>query len=139
MPFSKLRIVRPTHDLSALLPFYRDGLGMQILGVFDDHGGFDGMVLGRKDAPYHLEFVRPRRRGTALSRSQEHLLVFYLPEHADWRAAVDSMRAAGAPVVKSSLPFWDAHGLTFEDPDGYRVVLQQGAWRISSDENPIQG
>mgnify|MGYP001580482196 CR=1 FL=1 len=138
MPFSKLRIVRPTHDLSALLPFYRDGLGMQILGVFDDHGGFDGVVLGRRDAPYHLEFVRQRRSGRVRAPSQEHLLVFYLPERVDWQAAVDSMRAAGATPVKSSLPFWDAQGLTFEDPDGYRVVLQQGAWRVASDEGSAQ-
>ncbi|MDQ7957026.1 MAG: VOC family protein [Rhodocyclaceae bacterium] len=139
MPFSKLRIVRPTHDLGALLPFYRDGLGMQILGVFDDLAGFDGMVLGRKDTPYHLEFVRRRRHRPALAALQEQLLVFYLAERADWQAAVDGMRAAGAPAVKSALPFWDARGLTFEDPDGYRVVLQQGAWRISSDEGPPQG
>lgn len=139
MPFSKLRIVRPTNDLRALLPFYRDGLGMQILGVFDDHGGFDGMVLGRKDTPYHLEFVRQRHRRLAISAQQEHLLVFYLPEREDWQAAVDSMRASGAAAVKSALPFWDAHGQTFEDPDGYRVVLQQSAWRIASDERPHPG
>lgn len=65
--------------------------------------------------------------------------MFYLPERTDWQATVDSMRAVGARQVNATLPFWDAQGLTFEDPDGYRVVLQQGAWRIASDELPPQG
>lgn len=26
------------------------------------------------------------------------------------------------------LPYWDRKGKTFEDPDGYRVVLQQSSW-----------
>jgi hypothetical protein len=38
------------------------------------------------------------------------------------------MRAAGFPPVPSFNPYWDRDGLTFEDPDGYRVVLQHGAW-----------
>jgi YycE-like protein len=30
--------------------------------------------------------------------------------------------------VKSFNPYWDGNGCTFEDPDGYRVVLQNAAW-----------
>jgi hypothetical protein len=25
-------------------------------------------------------------------------------------------------------PYWDRDGVTFEDPDGYRIVLQNAAW-----------
>ena len=24
--------------------------------------------------------------------------------------------------------YWERHGLTYEDPDGYRVVLQNASW-----------
>jgi len=30
--------------------------------------------------------------------------------------------------VKPFNPYWDKKGRTFEDPDGYRVVLQNAEW-----------
>ena len=38
------------------------------------------------------------------------------------------MLAAGFRPVSSYDPYWDVHGRTFEDVDGYRVVLQNAAW-----------
>ena len=35
----KLRVARPTNDLDALVRFYRDGLGFEVLGGFEDHAG----------------------------------------------------------------------------------------------------
>src|SRR5262245_1472198 len=43
-----LRIARPSDDLTALVKFYRDGLGFDALFEFKDHDGFDGVMLGRK-------------------------------------------------------------------------------------------
>src|SRR5581483_3423191 len=50
-----LRVARPTDDIDALLPFYVDGLGFQVLTRFEDHQGFSGIVLGHPGQPYHLE------------------------------------------------------------------------------------
>ena len=50
-----LRVARPSDDLAAVVKFYRDGLGLAVLGEFKDHDGFDGVMLGRKGAAYHLE------------------------------------------------------------------------------------
>jgi len=36
--------------------------------------------------------------------------------------------AAGHAPVPSFNPYWDVDGKTFEDPDGYRVVVQHAAW-----------
>jgi prolyl oligopeptidase len=38
------------------------------------------------------------------------------------------MLAAGYRAVPASNPYWDRDGLTFEDPDGYRVVLENSGW-----------
>jgi hypothetical protein len=38
------------------------------------------------------------------------------------------MGTAGFEAVTSTNPYWDVHGRTFQDPDGYRVVLQQEGW-----------
>jgi hypothetical protein len=55
-------------------------------------------------------------------------VVFYLPDAREWQAAVERMRTAGFTPVAAFNPYWDRDGLTFEDPDGYRVVLQRAAW-----------
>ena len=38
------------------------------------------------------------------------------------------MAAAGFRPVASYNPYWDRSGRTFEDVDGYRVVLENEAW-----------
>lgn len=123
-----LRVARPTDDLEALLPFYQDGLGLDVLYWFADHDGFDGIMLGRPGAPYHFEFTRARGHVAGRAPTQDHLLIFYLPAIEEWQAAVDRMEAAGFPAVAAFNPYWDQHGRTFEDPDGYRVVIQNASW-----------
>lgn len=128
MQLPTLRVARPSDDLEALLPFYRDGLGLEILSSFEDHDGFDGVVLGRPDAPYHLEFTRRRGHRAGRAPTEDNLLVFYLPDADAWTSAVARMQTAGFEPVASFNPYWDRCGRTFEDPDGYRVVLQNAAW-----------
>ena len=118
-----LRIARPTDDLASVARFYREGLGFEVLFEFRDHDGFDGVMLGYPGAAYHLEFTRSAEHRALRAPSQDNLLVFYIPEPGSWQAAVQRMANAGHVPVKSFNPYWDMHGLTFEDPDGYRVVL----------------
>ena len=123
-----LRVARPTNDLDALLPFYQRGLGLKVLYRFENHDGFDGVMLGREGAPYHFEFTRALGHRAGRAPTQDNLIVFYLPDAESWRAAVQRMRDAGFEPVPAFNPYWDRNGATFEDPDGYRVVLQRAAW-----------
>jgi len=125
-----LRVARPSDNLEALLVFYRDGLGLDLLYRFEDHDGFDGVMLGKRGAPYHLEFTRARDHHAGKAPTRENLLVFYISAQAEWRAALDRMAAAGFSPVASFNPYWDRDGVTFEDPDAYRIVLQHGSWDI---------
>ena len=123
-----LRVARPTDDLAAVVKFYRDGLGFELLYEFKDHDGFDGVMLGRKGAAYHLEFTRKAGHNAGRAPTQDNLLVFYLPDEAEWKAAVTRLEKAGHKPVRAFNPYWDKKGTTFEDPDGYRVVLQNARW-----------
>jgi catechol 2,3-dioxygenase-like lactoylglutathione lyase family enzyme len=123
-----LRVARPTDNLAAVVKFYRDGLGMKVLGEFQDHDGFDGVMLGLAGAAYHLEFTHKRGHATGRAPTEENLLVFYLPDPAAWRVVAARLARAGHNAVGSFNPYWDEHGCTFEDPDGYRVVLQNSRW-----------
>ena len=123
-----LRVARPSDDLEAVVRFYRDGLGFEVLYEFRDHDGFDGVMLGRRGAAYHLEFTRKAGHRVGRAPTDDNLLVFYLPGKAEWAAAVARLRDAGHRPVEAFNPYWDRSGLTFEDPDGYRVVLQNERW-----------
>ncbi|WP_425259177.1 VOC family protein [Rubrivivax sp. RP6-9] len=123
-----LRIARPTDSIDALMPFYRDGLGLEVLGHFEDHAGFDGVMLGEPGGPYHFEFTHQRGHAVGRAPSQDHLIVFYLPELSEWEAAVARLRRLGHEPVASYNPYWDTLGATFEDADGYRLVLQRARW-----------
>jgi catechol 2,3-dioxygenase-like lactoylglutathione lyase family enzyme len=124
-----LRIARPTDNFQEITRFYCDGLGFEVIGSFEDHEGFDGIMLGHAGSAYHLEFTRHRGHAGGRAPSEENLLVFYLPDVDEWRRAIERMTAAGFRPVRSHNPYWDVKGRTFEDADGYRVVLQQTAWR----------
>ena len=122
-----LRVGRPTDDLTAVVRFYRDGLGLDVLSEFHDHDGFDGVMLGREGAGYHLEFTRKAGHPAGRAPTEDNLLVFYLPDRAEWRRAVERLERHGYRPVPAFNPYWDRHGRTFADPDGYRVVLQNAA------------
>ena len=123
-----LRVARPTDHMAEIVRFYRDGLGLEILGSFEGHDGFDGVMLGQLGAAYHLEFTHNPGHTAGRAPTQDNLLVFYLPDAAEWQRAVDRMLGCGCQPVKSFNPYWDVRGRTFEDADGYRVVLQGAEW-----------
>ena len=51
-----------------------------------------------------------------------------MPDRLEWEARCARMVAAGFRGVSSANPYWDVRGRTFEDLDGYHVVLQNSAW-----------
>ncbi|MGH9420250.1 MAG: VOC family protein [Thermoanaerobaculia bacterium] len=107
---------------------YCRGLGLRILSTFQDHDDFDGIMVGAPEADYHLEFTRSRRHPITPRPTPEDLLVFYYPSHEEWRLACAQMDAAGFRTVGSFNPYWAARGRSYQDADGYRVVLQQALW-----------
>ena len=125
---AQLRVVRPSDDLEPVVLFYRDGLGFELLYEFKDHEGFDGAILGHAGAAYHLAFVHKTGHQVGRAPTEDNLLVFYLPDASEWERAVRRLEALGHRPVKAFNPYWDRNGKTFEDPDGYRVVLQHTTW-----------
>lgn len=125
---SHLRVARPTDQLEAIVNMYRDGLGLDILGSFEDHQGFDGVMLGNAGMDYHFEFTHHRSHPVRKAPTQDNLLVFYIPDRTEWEARVKQMETAGFVPVPSYNPYWDRLGVTFEDPDGYRIVIQNADW-----------
>ena len=123
-----MRVARPTDNLPEIAEMYAKGLGLEILSEFSDHDGFDGVILGHPHHPYHLEFTSQRQHCVGTAPTQDHLLVFYLPDRDEFEETCTRMLAASFREVPSYNPFWEIDGKTFEDLDAYRVVLQNTAW-----------
>ena len=107
---------------------YCRGLDLRVIGSFEDHEGFDGVMLGAEGSSYHFEFTRCHAHPVAPAPTPEDMLVLYMPVAAEWQAACAGMVAAGFRQVTPFNPYWEIHGRTFEDPDGYRIVLQHAEW-----------
>lgn len=107
---------------------YCHGLELEVLGSFQNHAGFDGVMVGAPDGPFHFEFTRCRDHPVTPSPTPEDLVVAYLPDDAAWRSACERMVAAGFEAAASFNPYWDERGRTFLDIDGYRIVLQRAEW-----------
>ena len=113
---------------------YCHGLDLRVVGSFENHQGFDGVMLGVEGSNYHFELTHCRTEPVAPAPTLEDLAVFYIPALSEWRTACARMLAAGFKKVESFNPYWESRGRTFEDPDSYRIVLQQEDWNNA--ENP---
>lgn len=126
MKASQIRIARPTDRLKEVVEFYRQGLGLNIIGSFNDHEGYDGVMLGMPDASVHLEFTHHTSGSPCPAPTRDNLLVFYFDIHADYQKAVDQLRSIGAKEVEPENDYWIDKGTSFEDPDGWGIVLFNG-------------
>jgi hypothetical protein len=121
-----MRVGRPTDNLEQITKMYIEGLGFEVIGGFDNHGDFSGRMVGHPKHHYHLEFTTHRTEKAGRAPSKENLLVFYLPNKSEYEQAVSRISSSGFKQVDSFNPYWDGGAKTFEDIDGYRVVISSG-------------
>jgi catechol 2,3-dioxygenase-like lactoylglutathione lyase family enzyme len=127
MPVAGMRVARPTSALARSRDFYERVLGLSVLWSFEDHDGFDGVILGLPDERAQLELTSPRER-LVPTPTVEDVLVLYLSDSHEVVDLADRLRAAGHHEVPSDdptlNPYWPRAGArVFVDPDGYRLVL----------------
>ncbi|HEU4626775.1 MAG TPA: VOC family protein [Steroidobacteraceae bacterium] len=120
---AQVRIARPTERLDEVVKFYRDGLGLPELARFKNHDGYDGVMLGLPDATYHLELTQDSRGGPCPAPGADNLLVLYIPDASELASLCERLNRHGYRPVAPQNPYWLRNSVTFEDPDGWRVVL----------------
>ncbi|MDQ1589847.1 MAG: hypothetical protein QOG71_474 [Pyrinomonadaceae bacterium] len=128
LPVVQVRVARPTGRLSELKKFYCEGVGLEVIGSFEGHSGYSGLMLGLPGHDYHLEFTEHEDARTDYPPpSADNLLVLYIPDAAAVERIAARLAALGYPAVAAENPYWDARGVTVADPDGWRVVLMNTA------------
>jgi uncharacterized glyoxalase superfamily protein PhnB len=126
-PVTQVRIARPTDHLAIVVGFYRDALGLEQIACFEGHAGYEGVMLalpGRRD---HLEFTHYESGSPCPAPTKDNLLVFYVEDDGVFREMAARLQRHGQEPVEPENPYWSEKGLTFEDPDGWRVVLMHTA------------
>ncbi|MBI3368774.1 MAG: VOC family protein [Burkholderiales bacterium] len=123
MNVRRFRSARPSNALGPLRRFYVDGLGLTVLAEWQDHEGFDGLVLGPQGGDWQIEFIVERGHEAPRAPTDEHLLVLYVDNVAEVRAAIARMAALGVAPSPPNNPYWSRRGAQFIDPDGYGVVV----------------
>lgn len=127
---AKMRVARPTDNLANITRMYTEGLGFKLIGSFENHNGFNGSILGHENHNYHLEFTHHIGVKVGKAPTQDNLLIFYLPDRVEWEDCCSHLVASGFKLVVSYNEYWDVAGKTYEDLDGYRVVLQNREWSV---------
>ncbi len=117
-----LRVARHTTNLQAITDFYTQLLGLEVLGSFNDHDGYDGVFLGTPEQDWQLEFTTSAEPPSH-QPDEDDLLVFYVDTQAELEALAQRFSEKGIETVEPKNPYWLTDGITYADPDGYRVVI----------------
>lgn len=120
---TQVRVARPTAKMAEVIRFYKEGLGLPEIGAFHDHEGYDGIMLGMPGEALHLEFTSHAHGSPCPAPTKDNLLVLYLADKHQRDAMASRLAAMGYPSVAPENPYWEADGITIEDPDGWRIVL----------------
>jgi catechol 2,3-dioxygenase-like lactoylglutathione lyase family enzyme len=118
----KFRIARHTTDLNRIIDFYGRVLGLTILAEFKNHQNYDGVFLGIPGAGWHLEFTVSDIVPVHFL-DDDDLLVFYAESVAEFNTIKERFIANRVKPVTPKNPYWTKNGITFEDPDGFRIVI----------------
>ena len=127
LPAVQLRIARPTDRFEEVKRFYTEGLGLPIIGGFEDHDGYTGVMVGLPGKDTHLEITHHASGSPGDVTDKEHLLVFYIPDQTAINKLVQKLNDMGYPSVEPENPWWLDISTTIADPDGWRIVLVHGA------------
>jgi catechol 2,3-dioxygenase-like lactoylglutathione lyase family enzyme len=113
-------VARPAQDLTRSARFYADLIGLPRLGGFENHDGYDGVFFA---LPGGAELELTAGPARPAPSTDEDLLVLYVQTQAEVAAIGARLTAASVTRIPNRNPYWNRSGLTFLDPDGYRLVI----------------
>ena len=116
------RYARHTNDLARLTQFYVEVIGLDKLGEFNDHSGYNGVFLGFPGSDWHIEFTESSDEAKH-TPDEDDLLVFYANNKREFDEIITRVEERQIPQKKSKNPYWAQHGIEITDPDGFGVII----------------
>jgi hypothetical protein len=130
------RTARHTNRLDPLITFYTEVIGLDLLGEFHDHDGYDGVFIGPKDADWHLEFTRTNEQ-VVHHFHDDDLLVLYPRTMVEYTGILHRLHQRGVFEEPAKNPYWNLHGRLFRDPDGQGIIItDQRIAALGSERTP---
>lgn len=83
----RFRVARHTNNIDSIINFYRNILGLEILGEFKNHDNYDGVFLGFKNKDWHLEFTVSDEKPIH-NFDDDDLLVFYCDSQDEYQVII---------------------------------------------------
>jgi ribosomal protein S18 acetylase RimI-like enzyme len=117
-----LRWARASTRYDETVVFYRDLVGLPVVGEFTSSYGEDGTIFGLPDTTVQLEIVRAPAGLAPVAGFDQ--LVLYLEDQGAVATVTTRLRAAGLAPDSAQHAYWEANrAITFQDPDGRGLVL----------------
>jgi hypothetical protein len=118
----EFRFARHSNNLEQLNFFYVNILGLEILGGFQKHNGYDGVFIGKKNENWYLEFTKTDEK-VAYNFGEEDVLVFYPNTRLEYVNILKKINAFSIKIIEAKNSYWNENGIMFLDPDGYKIVI----------------
>lgn len=118
----EFRNARHTDNLQLIVEFYTKIIGLKVLFSFENHNDYSGVLIGKPNHDWHLEFTTSENKAQHKS-DVEDILVFYPTERNEYDKVVHQIEANHIEKIKAKNPFWDENGIMIKDPDGFRLIV----------------
>lgn len=117
-----LRIARHTENIQNVTDFYIDILGLERIGGFEHHAGYDGIFVGKQVSDWHLEFTTSAEKPSHYF-DEDDIIVFYPSTKAVFEAIIDRIRKRNIETLKAKNPYWNENGILIKDFDKHNVII----------------
>jgi len=119
------RVARHTNDIEKMVQFYTTILGLEVIGRFNNHEGYDGVMLGLQDLDWHLEFTCcPEEDFHVNPSSQEDDLIVFYPRFASQMKVIEeNIDIHRLEIFTAKNPYWHRNGILIKDPDNYPIII----------------
>ena len=118
----KFRYARHTNSLSTIIEFYTKIIGFEILGSFENHSNYNGVILGLPNTDWQLEFTESKEKAIH-APDPDDLVVIYLNSEKERDSIKIKAILNGYSLTESKNPYWKENGIQINDPDNFGVIL----------------
>ena len=123
LPVAQMTVARPKEKLDEVVRFYRDGIGLGVVGLQEGQEGYSEVMLSLPSRVSHLEFSYNEIDSEPSIPSKDDLLVLYMPDKPAVDGIVKRLGSMGYCPVPAQNSYWARRGTTVQDPDGWKLVL----------------
>ena len=117
-----LRIARHTKNLKNALDFYVDIIGLEKIGGFENHNGYDGIFIGKKNLAWHLEFTTSSENPNHFF-DDDDIIVFYPESKDEFENIIKKFKEKNIEILKAKNPYWNVNGFLVKDFDNQNVAI----------------